>query len=177
MKKLFLLLTTLVIFGQSYTKDVLAQDIVGSWLMEPAKGSKTETLVSVFEHKNKFYAYGYALVDGSESPLDSENRVKALRTRPLSEVIFLYGVSFENGMWINGEIYRPTDGSYFFVKGKLSDKNTLEWRASIDKEGVFGNTQVWKKASPDVMKKFENRLMSKDELIKLVSKLKYYKRK
>ncbi|MGL4393638.1 MAG: DUF2147 domain-containing protein [Brevinema sp.] len=171
MKKLALLLTLLItpsLWAQN------AQDILGSWMMQESKDGAVSSLIEIFEHEGKFYAYGYAMVDGSSTKdLDVHNKNKELRSRPMRDVIFLYGVSFENGTWGNGEIYRPTDGSYFFVKGKLSDPDTLEWRASVDKAGVFGATQVWKRVPAD--KSFSSMKTPKDKLLKLVSELKYYR--
>ncbi|MGL4562376.1 MAG: DUF2147 domain-containing protein [Brevinema sp.] len=154
-----------------------AQDIVGSWLMKPGKGETLGTIVEIFEYDSKFYAYGYGLTDGSHSTaIDSKNPDPALRTRSMKDVIFLYGISFNQGKWQGGEIYRPSDGSYFHVKGELSDLNTLRLRASIDKTGIFGETQIWTRLSDEEQAKFESHKTPKSKLIKFVSELKYHKK-
>ncbi|MGL4560977.1 MAG: DUF2147 domain-containing protein [Brevinema sp.] len=87
---------------------------------------------------------------------------------------FTFGGSAGPGMV--ALIYRPSDGSYFHVKGELSDPNTLRLRASMDKTGVFGETQIWTRLSQEEQTKFESHKTPKSTLIKFVSELKYHKK-
>lgn len=126
-------------------------DILGLWYA-PAEGDGSVPVVEIFENEGKYYAYGFMFKPGTGpvrtvTPTDEKNPDPSLRTRPRTEVVFLYDVKFNAAKqeWGEGEIYNPLEGKYFYVpSGKLSkDGSTLNWRASIDKGGALGKTIKW----------------------------------
>ncbi|MGL5722272.1 MAG: DUF2147 domain-containing protein [Brevinema sp.] len=121
-----------------------ANDIVGLWYMPKDKKGRV-SVAEVFEKNGKYYAYAFAYQDKSVgTDTDVKNPDAALQSRPMSEVVFIYELTYDNGSWKDGEIYNPDNGKYFHLAGKITSKGVLEWRASIDAAGLFGSTIVWR---------------------------------
>lgn len=150
-KKLLLAVVLAFVSMGALFAQLKGNDITGLWY-GPKEPNNSVPVLEIFEHQGKYYAYGFGYKKDTApavavSPVDDQNPDPALRSRPKGEVVFLYDVKFNPAKqeWVDGEIYRPLDGKYFYVSsGKLSkDGSTLSWRVSVDKAGMFGTTLEW----------------------------------
>ena len=123
-----------------------ANDILGFWFISQSPSQRVG-IAEIAEKDGKFYANAFAYRDKrSTKPRDIKNPDPSLRNRTLSEVILIYGLVFDGESWVEGKIYNPENGKSYHLSGKLSkDRQSLMWRASIDKTGVLGKNIVWKK--------------------------------
>ena len=122
------------------------QDILGFWFISQSPSGRVG-VAEIAQKDEQFYANAFAYRDKrSSKPRDEKNPNPNLRHRTLSEVILIYGLCFDGESWSEGKIYNPENGKSYHLKGKLSeDKQSLTWRASMDKSGVLGRTIIWKK--------------------------------
>lgn len=159
-----LLLLSILSSSMSFTLE--SKDITGFWAMPENKQGRTP-IANLFEKDSQFYAIGFAFTDLGEGIKDVNNPTEELRDRLLKNVMIVNGVKIINNQLADGEIYNPDRGKYFYLKGVLSeDKNTITWKASIDKRGLFGATLVWTRVpNLDIYKEFEH---SANELEKLI---------
>ena len=173
MRRLFLLLMFMISTAALLQAQVSANDIVGIWFSHAGEAGSV-SLVEVFEHEGKYYAYGMAYKEKStgNEMLDVKNPDPALRRRKMNEVVFLYDVVFNSAkeQWEGGEIYRPGDGKYFYVAwGRLSpDRKTLVWRVSVDRRGLMGANLEWTRVPDEA--KYAAFKTPKDILIKNIPK-------
>ncbi|MGL5253629.1 MAG: DUF2147 domain-containing protein [Brevinema sp.] len=142
MKKVVSLFIFLIAIA-GFTHANQANDIVGLWYMPKDKKGRVP-VAEIFEKNGKYYAYAFAYQDKSVgTDVDSKNPDAALKSRSLTEVVFIYDLSFDSGSWKKGEIYNPANGKFFHLAGKITPKGAIEWRASIDTAGLFGQTITW----------------------------------
>ncbi len=171
MKKIFFAM--LLIGNLSFTLE--ASDITGLWTMPKDKKTGRIAVARIYENNGKFYAVGFAFTDLSTSTeTDTQNPDPALHSRPMNEVPVINGIVIEKGKLANGEIYNPSAGKYYYLKGSLSeDKQQINWRATIDKAGLFGPTIVWKKVKDEsTYKSFE---LSKNKLNSIIPTVRHKK--
>ncbi|MGL5722754.1 MAG: DUF2147 domain-containing protein [Brevinema sp.] len=136
---------------------VEASDIMGFWFISRSPSPRVG-VAEIAQKDEKFYANAFAYRDKrTTNPLDEKNPNPDLRHRPLSEVVLIHGLEFDGENWINGRIYNPENGKFYHLKGSLSeDKQSITWRASIDKLGVLGRNVVWQKLDdPSEYKHFQ----------------------
>ena len=142
---LILVLSTGVIYGA---------EIEGYYMN--LKGEKgQQSIVEFFKKGDKYYAYGFANVDGSLPKKDVNNENPALRNRLDKGSVFVYNLVREgkSDVFKNGKVYNFDSGKEYYAKVTLKG-NTLELRGSIDKSGFMGETKVWKKLSDEEVKPY-----------------------
>lgn len=113
------------------------------------KGEKgQQSIVEFFKQDGKYYAYGFANVDGSLPKKDSNNENKALRNRYDRGSVFVYNLTRDGNTdtFINGKVYNFDSGKIYFAKITLKD-DILELKGSIDSLGMLSETKIWKKLS------------------------------
>ncbi|MGL4985819.1 MAG: DUF2147 domain-containing protein [Treponemataceae bacterium] len=137
-------------------------DIVGIWYLPKDKNGNIP-VAEIFEKDGKFYAVGFIFQDLVVSDAkDVNNTDVRLQNRLMREVIIVNEIEIIKNNLANGEIYNPENGKYFFLRGSLSEeKNTISWRATTDKTGLFGVNIVWTK-SPDP-KRYESYRLSREK--------------
>lgn len=114
----------------AFAQKAQPQDIVGIWQAED-KHLKLEMFNVGNEYSAKLL-FGRKLVeqDGVTFKQDVNNPDPALRSRSLKEIVFVKGLSWQNGRWSGGTIYDATSGKTYscqvdLVDGKLRLKGYL----------------------------------------------------
>lgn len=105
--------------------------------------SGRQSIVEFFERNGKFYAYGFANVDGSGPKKDINNQDPKLKERYDKGSVFVYGLKQDGRVFSNGQIYNYDDGKIYHLKITKESSGKLTLRASIDKMGMMGKTLVW----------------------------------
>lgn len=134
---LFLLLTLGVIGG------AIAQSenaILGKWY-NTEKTAQIEIIKNGSEFIGKIIWLNNPNPDGKPA-IDTHNSDPKLRTRPLMGLSLLKNLSFEGGMWKDGEIYDPNSGKTYSCELKLPSQNVLEVKGYLGVSFV-GKTVKW----------------------------------
>lgn len=140
----FVVFSNLLLLAQS------SDDVVGLWYSEKDSEGLIP-VVEIYKENGKYYGYFFDYKGGYNGPekKDVKNPNKELRELPLKGLVYLMGLSFDNGEWKGGKIYNPYDGKTYNGKMSLSeDKKTLTVRGSLDKAGILGKSMKWTKV-PD----------------------------
>ena len=140
----FVVFSNLLLLAQS------SDDVVGLWYSEKDSEGLIP-VVEIYKENGKYYGYFFDYKGGYNGPekKDVKNPNKELRDLPLKGLVYLMGLSFEDGEWKGGKIYNPYGGKTYNGKMSLSeDKKTLTVRGSLDKAGILGKSMKWTKV-PD----------------------------
>ena len=122
-----------------------ADDLVGVW--EPSHGKGR---VKIEKIGDKYFGKVVWLKEPidpetGEKKLDKNNPDPALRTRKRLGLRVLQDFTFSGkGVWENGTIYDPENGSTYNCKINMTDKNTLDIRGYVGTP-MFGRTDTWKR--------------------------------
>lgn len=119
-----------------------ADRITGVYL---AKLSRNDAKVKVFRHQDG-YRMQICWLKETKHPdgrlkVDSKNPDASKRSTPMSQVVLVDKVTYEDGIWKNGRIYDPTSGKSYKVELSLNDK-TLEVKGKL---GPFSKCMYWTK--------------------------------
>ncbi|PAF49277.1 hypothetical protein BKH41_03920 [Helicobacter sp. 12S02232-10] len=131
--------------------------------------SGRQSIVEFFKHNGKYYAYGFANVDGSKPKKDIHNPNPALKERFDKGTVFVYDLVRDGNTYKNGKIYNFDNGKTYYLKITL-EKDDLKLRASIDKSGLMGETLIWKKLSEQEAQKYLSQKPSFQEVLKTIPK-------
>ena len=110
-----------------------------------AKLSHNDAKAKIIKHNGGYRMQIYWLrdthnADGSLK-VDSKNPDKSKRHTPLTEVILVDHVTFEDGVWKNGRIYDPHSGKSYKTELRLNGKD-LDLRGIV---GPFHKSIHWTK--------------------------------
>ncbi len=147
MKKLFFMALSLALMfsGQvAMAQAVAGDDLVGLW--EPSSGKGR---VKIERIGDKYYGKVVWLrepidPETKQKKVDKNNPDPALKVRPRLGLRVIKNFTFANGIWEDGTIYDPENGSTYNSKIEMKDKNTIELRGYIGTP-MFGRTDVWKR--------------------------------
>jgi len=120
-----------------------ADKLVGVW--QPSDG---RSYVKIEKIGNKFYGKVVWLkepLDEKGNPrVDDNNPDKSLRSTPLKGYRILKDFVYDEkeGIWKDGTIYDPKNGTTYNCKIELKDDNQIEVRGYVG-TAVFGRTDVW----------------------------------
>lgn len=115
--------------------------ISGQWL-NPEKDGKVE----IYEASGKYYGKLVWMkepyeADGKTPRKDTKNKDAKLRERPVMNMVILTNFKFENGKWVDGEVYDPKSGkTYSSIMTLKGDK--LELRGYIGTP-LLGRTAIF----------------------------------
>lgn len=124
--------------------DVDKSSIEGVWEI-PEEVEGQVSIGRIFIKGNRAYAYAfmYANKNGDELQLrdvDSEDS----DAKDLKNMIFLANLKFDGECWVDGKIYRPSNGKLYSASACLSeDKNILSIRVSYESFRILGRTLQW----------------------------------
>jgi uncharacterized protein (DUF2147 family) len=138
----FLIVFSFFLFN---SKASLAQNSVeGVWLTH-----YKEAKVKIFQYNGKVYGKIVWLQkpynEHGKEVTDKNNPNKNLRNRKLMKLTILRNFEYENGKWVNGTLYDPTDGGTYKCKLWLENKNTLKVRGYA---GILYETETWTRTKP-----------------------------
>jgi uncharacterized protein (DUF2147 family) len=138
-----LLFTLLFAFNLGYAQQ--ADDLVGVW--EPSNG---KARVKIDKVGDKYYGRIVWLKEPNDPAtgnpkVDKNNPDEALRTVPLRGYRMLKDFVYKGeGVWEEGTIYDPENGSTYSCIIKMKDENTLDIRGYIGIK-TLGRTDEWKR--------------------------------
>lgn len=155
LKKIFWL--ALIIAG------LQAQEIEGYYLTHVNEKGK-QSIVEIFKHNGKYFAYGFATTDGSPS-IDEKNPDEKLRGRKMSGVVFVWNLVQDKKEWSGGKIYNYASGKTYDASAWFDKKGDLIVKASV---WGFGKEFVWKKMSE---KEVEQYLGTKPSMEKVIESI------
>ena len=150
MKKLIFILVLLLSAISFASED----SIVGLWITEKG-ASGNQLIVEIYKNKDKYNGriknmtiptYPDGEFKGQEK-MDLNNKDKSLKNRKLIGIDFVYNFDYNatDDKYENGNIYNPENGKVYHSYMKLNKDNTLTVKGSIDKSGLIGKKQIWKR--------------------------------
>nr|QGT50518.1 hypothetical protein Helico5904_1900 [uncultured Helicobacter sp.] len=147
MRKLLKYSVIVFLFGQCF-----AQDLVGYYMTHKGESGR-QAIVEFFKKDNKYYAYGFANLDGAPPKKDIHNENPALRDRIDKTTVFIFDLVRDgsSNTYKDGRVYNFDTGKIYYAKITLKD-NGLELRGSVDKMGLVGETKVWRRLSDEEIK-------------------------
>lgn len=78
-----------------------------------------------------------------KAKLDAQNPDPKLRSRPLQDMVFMNGFSYDdNNKWDNGKIYDPVTGKTYSCYMKMESANQMEVKGYIG-FSLIGKSQTW----------------------------------
>lgn len=149
-RKLFLATLALFAFVSASVAQKNGDDLVGLWL-----ASNGDARVKIDKDQDGTYFGRIVWLrepnDENGNPkVDKNNPDESVRHKRILGMRMLNSLKFvKNGLWEEGTIYDPKNGSTYSCSATMLDANTIELRGFIG-VSLFGRTQVW------------NRLVKKD---------------
>ncbi len=130
-------------------------DIQGYYITHIGESGR-QSIVEFFKKNGKFYAYGFANVDGSGPKKDIHNPDPKLKERYDKGAVFVYGLKEDKpNVYTGGQVYNYDDGKIYNLKITQEKDGKLTLRASIDKLGMMGQTLTWIPLTPEQIQKYE----------------------
>ncbi len=140
-KLIYTLLVSVFCLGGLMAQD--ADKLVGVW--QPSNG---RSMVKIDKLGNKFYGRVVWLKEPKDENgkprTDINNPDESLRSTPIKGYRILKDFVYdeEEGLWTDGTIYDPNNGSTYNCKIELTEENQIEIRGYVGTP-VFGRTDVW----------------------------------
>ncbi len=144
---LSLLLLSVHIVAQSQTTS--ADDICGTYLVE-SPISDDVVKIQIYRANNGKYQGRFVWLSQSTNPdgsprTDIKNPDPKKRNRTADQIVVVWGLTYQDGEWINGSIYDPNTGKTYSIKGKRAKgSNDMEMRYYW-KKPVMGLNTTWKR--------------------------------
>jgi uncharacterized protein (DUF2147 family) len=138
-----LFLTALFLSGSLIAQDYKADDILGIWFNE-----EKDAKVEIYKENGKYYGKVIWLNEPNEPAtglpkLDDENDDESLRSQPVMGLILVKDFVYEDdGLYEDGEIYDPKNGSTYSCYMKFETMNQLKVRGYIG-ISLIGRTTYW----------------------------------
>ncbi len=149
-KKIFLILSLIILSPNSFAEDFKASDIIGFWLSEAKTG-----VIEIYKNGDEFEGKLVWIKDihtgKVKEKLDDNNPEEKLQKRSLQGLKNLEGFKFDSDEWSGGKIYDPKSGKTYSAFMKLENMKTLKLRGYVG-ISLFGRTSMWtrqKAATPD----------------------------
>jgi len=141
--KLFVGLISIAFYSLTFAGGGDEDKLVGVW--QPSDG---RSYIKIDKIGNKFYGRIVWLKEPKDEKgnprVDSNNPDEALRSTPLKGYRILKDFIYneEEGIWEDGTIYDPKNGTTYNCKIELTQENQIEVRGYVG-TAVFGRTDVW----------------------------------
>lgn len=130
-----LVFLTLSLFASAQQK---ADDILGVWFNEEKTGK-----IEVYKDNNKYMGkIVWVDLKPEDSGFDENNPDPQKRKQPLQGLLILKGFEYEEGEYVDGEIYDPKNGKTYSCYMKLETKDKLFVRGFIGLS-LIGRTTYW----------------------------------
>ena len=117
---------------------VEADSILGTWKIESLKDDAAQ--VEIYKCEDK-YCGKFTWLEDPEA-LDKENPDDSLKSRKLMGMDFVWGFSFDDDEWVDGNIYDPRSGKTWDCKMWYDD----DTQKVLNVKGYFlfvGKTSIW----------------------------------
>ena len=142
MKKTAILLAALVLSVCSLNAQVAK--ILGDWYTVDDKTGDQLSVVHIYKAQDgKFYGKIIHMLDGDDAQTCTACE-GADAGKPLVGLVIIRGFEEKDGKLVGGRVLDPDNGKFYY--GKISMKGEdLVLRGSLDKAGVLGRSQTWKR--------------------------------
>ena len=126
-----------------------ADDICGTYLVE-SPVSDDAVKIKIYRATNGKYQGKFVWLSKPNNPdgtprTDINNPDPKKRNRTSDQIVAVWGLTYENGEWINGSIYDPNSGKTYGIKGKRA-KNSRDMEMHYYwKKPVMGLNTTWKR--------------------------------
>ncbi len=133
----------------------MEEDVLGHWITEKGK-SGNQLIVEIYKGEDgkinglikdmTIPTYEDGEYAGQEK-MDLNNKDEKLKNRKLVGINFVYSFEYnsEKDKYENGKIYNPENGKEYHSYMKLNEDGTLTVKGSVDKGGLFGKKQIWRR--------------------------------
>ncbi|HCS87903.1 MAG TPA: DUF2147 domain-containing protein [Bacteroidales bacterium] len=139
------LLTILVVCCSFFPLSAQMHLILGDWYTVDDKTGESYSVVHIYREDNgKYYGKITAmLIPGTEQEI-CRDCTGADKNQPVLGMVIIRDMVEKNGVLTGGKVLDPETGNFYY--GKISyDNGKLKLRGSIDKMGVLGRSQHWKR--------------------------------
>jgi len=146
MRKISLLTLCLFALLAQVSAQVPVEKVVGVWETYDDKTGKAESVVKIFKATNGMY-YG-KLLDIYDEKVRASFCTKCKgddKDKPVVGLIFMREMKIEGDV-LRGYLLDPSSGNTYYGAVSLVDENKLKLRGSLDRKGVLGRTQYWKRS-------------------------------
>ena len=129
----------------SPAQQATSQAIVGTW--EADDGSVKLDMYATGSELQAQLLYGNEVVEADNVTFkqDTRNPDPALRTRSLKNIVFIWGLHWEDGRWSGGSLYDGSSGTTYHCKVTLKEgKMYLRGYIGVS---VLGRTRVFHRVS------------------------------
>ncbi len=118
-------------------------DIVGDWATVDDKTGESFSIVRIFKSTDGLYfgKISKMLVGKGLTCIECTGSDK---DKPLEGLVIIRGFKEKNGELVGGRVLDPESGKFYYGKIYLK-KGNLVLRGSIDKAGILGRSQTWKR--------------------------------
>lgn len=142
MKRIFFLMAAMLLSALPMLAQV--NQIVGDWQTVDDKTGEVRSVVHIYKATDGFY-YGkitQMLVGGADQVCTECEG--ADKDKPLVGLVIIRKFSEKDGELVGGRVLDPENGKFYYGKIFLKD-GKLVLRGSIDKAGILGRSQTWKR--------------------------------
>jgi len=142
MKKTLLLLAAALLCMLPIQAQV--SQILGDWNQVDDKSGDTWSVIRIYKATDgKYYGkIAKMLVGGPDEKCVA--CTGADKDKPLEGLVIIRGFEEKDGQLVGGRVLDPESGKFYYGKIYLKNGN-LVLRGSIDKAGILGRSQTWKR--------------------------------
>lgn len=126
-----------------------ADDICGTYYVE-SPVSDDAVKIQIYRAKNGKYQGRFVWLSNPNNPdgtprTDINNPDPKKRSRTSDQIVAVWGLTYEDGEWVDGSIYDPTSGKTYGIKGKrIKGSHDIEMRYYW-KKPIMGLNSTWKR--------------------------------
>lgn len=157
MKKLFLVLFMVAFFvSMGVAQDYANDPAIGVWMSIDDDGKTPTAFWDLYLQNGKLfgkmiYAHGEdpdsLLDDVKKTPYPTHPYQGDLSQKHSLGTVLMWNMNYKApGQWVAGRIIDPSNGNMYYVKVSLKG-NEMLMIGSLDKAGILGRKQVWKKST------------------------------
>lgn len=120
--------TLLLTLGVLFSLSAFAQDcdVCGFWYPKENRNSIVEMFIEDGELKGRISWMATPTLGNGQPIRDSLNKNTDLRTRPIMDMVFLYGFEKDRDTWEKGKVYNSQNGKTYDAEIKLTDEGQLK---------------------------------------------------
>ena len=136
----------------AYTAPVIAQSILGTWLVEDQEAAVQiypcgeEFCGRITWLKEPLFPADDAGGMAGKAKTDRNNQEAARHTDPIQGSTVLHGLHFNGSNWEHGQLYDPDTGSTYTCIATLTTDSRLDIRGYVG-FSILGRTVVWTRMS------------------------------
>jgi uncharacterized protein (DUF2147 family) len=147
MKRIFFAILMSLVSVNNFAQQP-ADGIVGIWQSE---GSEVGLRFEIYKEGDKYFgkllwASNMFEADGKTVKKDFKNPDKALQGRSRKNIVNVTNLKYDNGEYVGGKLYNPSEGDSYSLKAKLKSANELDFRGYMG-ISLLGKTMKFKRVN------------------------------